>query len=131
MSNLIHILAGRMRSVPAHKQSDRATSDLSLAKWLVELVLIANGKGREAFLNHYRIQLILAPLSRQSAALYPRKHYFPRHSPPRGTTQSRGRPCTYYFLGFDTVSITNLESTVPSQDLLPIVAIKRPTREQR
>jgi len=35
------------------------------------------------------------------------------------------------FIGFDIVSITSLESTVPSQDLIPFVATKRPTREQR
>jgi len=33
------------------------------------------------------------------------------------------------YIGFDIVSITSLESTVPSQDLLPFVATKRPTRD--
>ncbi len=36
-----------------------------------------------------------------------------------------------YFLGFDIVSITSLESTISSRDLLPFVATKRPNREQR
>jgi hypothetical protein len=34
-------------------------------------------------------------------------------------------------MGFDIVSITSLESTGPSQNLLPSVATKRPTKEQR
>jgi len=34
-------------------------------------------------------------------------------------------------MGFDIISITNLESTVPSQDLFPFVATKCPTREHR
>jgi len=55
MSTLIHIPAGHMRFVPAHKQSDGATSDLSPAKWPVEVALIANEKGRKTFLSRDRI----------------------------------------------------------------------------
>ena len=50
-----------MRFVPAHKQSDEATNDLSPAKFPVELFLITNEKEREAFLSHSRIQSILFP----------------------------------------------------------------------
>ena len=46
MSTLIRIPAGQMRFVPAHKQSDEPNPALSPAKWPVELVLIANEKGR-------------------------------------------------------------------------------------
>ena len=55
MSTLIRIPAGPMRFVPAHKQADEATPVLSPAKWPVELVLIANDKGRETFVSHDRI----------------------------------------------------------------------------
>jgi hypothetical protein len=60
MSTLIHIPAGHMRFVPAHMQSVGANFDLSPARWPVEVVLIANEKGREAFADHNRIQMILA-----------------------------------------------------------------------
>jgi len=36
-----------------------------------------------------------------------------------------------YNLGFDIVSIIGLKNVVSSQNLLPFVAAKRPTREQR
>ena len=42
MPTLIRIPAGQMRFVPAHKQSDEATSVLSLAKLPVNFFLIAN-----------------------------------------------------------------------------------------
>ena len=61
MSTLIRISAGHMRFVPAHKQSDEASPVLSPAKWPVELILIANHKGRETFVSHDRIQQITGP----------------------------------------------------------------------
>ena len=60
MSTLIHIQPGHVRFVPAHRQTYEATADLSPAKWLLEIVLIANAKGREAFLSHGRIHAVLA-----------------------------------------------------------------------
>jgi hypothetical protein len=44
---------------------------------------------------------------------------------------SFGEALEHYKLGFDIVSITSLENSVPTQDLLPFVAAKRPTKEQR
>ena len=61
MSTLIRIPTGHMRFIPAHKQSDDVSMALTPAKWPVELVLIANDKGREAYLNNNRIRTILAP----------------------------------------------------------------------
>jgi hypothetical protein len=61
MSTLIRIPAGHMRFVPPHKQADDASMELKPAKWPVELVLIANDMGREAYLNNNKIQTILAP----------------------------------------------------------------------
>ena len=55
MPTLIRIPTGHMRFVPAHKQTDEATHVLSPAKWPVELVLIANAKGRESFICHDKI----------------------------------------------------------------------------
>jgi hypothetical protein len=42
-----------------------------------------------------------------------------------------GESLEKYNLGFEIVSIASLENTVPTQDLLPFVADKRPTREHR
>jgi hypothetical protein len=51
MTSVMNIPAGHMRFVSAHKQADEATVVLSPAKWPVEFVLIANPKGREAFMD--------------------------------------------------------------------------------
>jgi len=69
MSTLIRIPAGHMRFVPAHKQSDETNPILSPAKWPVELVLIANDKGRETFTCHDRIQLITSPAIQTTCVL--------------------------------------------------------------
>ena len=61
MSTLVHIHVGHMHFVPAHRKSDNAASSLSLAKWPMEFVLISNEVDCEAFLNHDRINLIMAP----------------------------------------------------------------------
>ncbi len=60
MSTIICIPVGHMRFVPAHKQADDASLELKPAKWPVELVLIANDMGREAYLSNDMIQTILA-----------------------------------------------------------------------
>ena len=69
MSTLIRIPAGHMRFVPAHKQSDETNPVLSPAKWHVDLVLIANDKGRETFVAHDRIQQIMSPAVQASCLL--------------------------------------------------------------
>ncbi len=85
MSTLIEIPAGHMRFVPAHKQPNEATSNLSPAKWPVEFVLIANEKGRESFLSHGRIQKIPAPANHATCRLAPtRIRFFPTY-PPTGS----------------------------------------------
>ncbi len=61
MSTLIQIPSGHMRFMPAHKQTDDESVELKPAKWPVELVLIANAMGREAYLSNQRIQTILSP----------------------------------------------------------------------
>jgi len=76
MSTLIHIPAGHMRFVLPHKQSDGATSKLSPAEWPVKLDLIANEKGRDAFLNIDRIQKILAPATQDTCCLTPAETLF-------------------------------------------------------
>jgi hypothetical protein len=78
MSTLIQIPYGRMRFVPAHTQSDEATSDLSLAKWPVEIVFIADEKGRKKLLSYNRIQSTLAPAIQATCRLAPtHTHFFP------------------------------------------------------
>ena len=87
MTTLINIPAGYMRFVPAHKQADKVTVVLSPAKWPVEFVLIANPKGREAFMDNNRIHTILAPAIQATSHLTPETiHFFPPHSfLPNGT----------------------------------------------
>jgi hypothetical protein len=83
MSTLIRIPAGHMRFVPAHKQSDEATPVLSPAKWPVELVYLANDKGRETFVCHDRIHQILSPTIQATCLLTPAQTmFFP--TPPSG-----------------------------------------------
>jgi len=45
LETLIRILAGHMRFVPAHKQSNNDTTSFSPATWPVEMVLISNEDG--------------------------------------------------------------------------------------
>ena len=61
MSTLIRIPTGHMRFVPAQNQADDPEMELKPAKWPVELVLIANNKGKEAYLDNGRIHTILSP----------------------------------------------------------------------
>jgi len=81
MTTLVNIPAGHMCFVPAHKQAGETTAILSPAKWLVEFVLIANPKGREAFMDHDRIHTILALTIQATYHLAPEATYFfPPHS---------------------------------------------------
>ena len=94
MSTLIRIPAGHMRFVPVHKQPDEATPVLSLAKWPVECVLIANAKGRENFLCHDRINQILSPTIQATCLLKPEQTiFFPTPAPSdRGRIGGRLNP---------------------------------------
>jgi len=83
MSTLIKIPAGHMQFVPAHKQSNEANLIHSTEKWPVELVLIANDKGRETFVCHDRIQQILNPAI-QATCLLTAAHTFFSPTPPSG-----------------------------------------------
>ena len=55
-----------MRFVPVHKQSDSDATFLSPAKWLVDLVLIANDEGRNQFVDMERVHQIMAPTLRNA-----------------------------------------------------------------
>ena len=77
VSTLIHILAGHTRFVPAHKQSNGATFDLSHAKCPVEIVFI---------------HTILGSAIQATCRLTPTEAlFFPT---PRGTSPSRAQPHT-------------------------------------
>jgi hypothetical protein len=69
----MHILAGHVRFVPAHRQSDNATSSLSPAKWPVEFVLVFKETDRGAFVSHDRIITIIAPAIQATGRLIPAK----------------------------------------------------------
>jgi hypothetical protein len=71
MSTLVRIPTGHMRFVPAHRQTNVPFADLSLAKWPLEFVLIANAMGRKAFLSQDRIHAILAPAMQATCRLKP------------------------------------------------------------
>jgi len=92
MLTLIRIPAGHMRFVPANKQTDDASMELKPTKWPVELVLIANDIGREAYLSTNRIQTILAPTIQATCRLKPEETVFfptllyPRHPSSLRTT---------------------------------------------
>ena len=60
----MQIIAGHMRFVPAHKQSNSDATSLPPAKWLIELFLIVNDEGRNQFVDMERIHLIVAPALR-------------------------------------------------------------------
>jgi hypothetical protein len=78
-----------MRFVPAHKQTDIDTAELSPANWPVELVLIANQEGRDRFVNTDRITHILAPALQQVCQLTAEQlKFFPN------SRNTRGRPIT-------------------------------------
>jgi len=61
LETLIQIPTGHMRFVPAHKQTDNCTAELSPAIWPVELVRISNQEVRNRFVSTDRITHILAP----------------------------------------------------------------------
>ncbi len=61
MTTLIRIPTSHVRFVPAHRQSDDIMATLLPAKCLVKLVLMSNVTGREKYLDHSRIHMILAP----------------------------------------------------------------------
>ncbi len=87
MSTLSRIPSGRMRFVPADKQTDDESMELKPAKWPVELVLIANELGREAYLDHDRIRSILSPAIEKICRLTPEDViFFPPLLQPRHTT---------------------------------------------
>jgi hypothetical protein len=71
MFTLIRIPTGHMRFVPAHKQADDASMELTPAKWPVELVLIANDLGRDAYLENNRVRTILVPAIQATCRLTP------------------------------------------------------------
>jgi len=90
MSTFIRISTGHVRFVPAHKQADDASMEVTPAKWPVELVLIANAMGREAYLNNNRIQTFLAPAIQATCRLTPEETiFFPPPLYPKHTTSPR------------------------------------------
>ena len=76
MTTLIHIPKGRMRFVPAEKQTDEFSMELKPAKWPVELVLISNDMGREVYLDTERIRTILSPTIQAICRLKPEETTF-------------------------------------------------------
>jgi len=90
MTILISILAGHTRFVPAHKQADEATVVLTPAIWPVEFVLIANPKGRAAFMDQNRIRAILTPTIQATCHMaLEATHLFPPHSFPPSSASAR------------------------------------------
>ena len=108
METLVRLERGQLKFIPYNKQLDSALSPalLTPAEWPVELVVIANQGGREAFLDVTRLQHVLVPAIREACGipdlhvpLFPRadgqprvprplkamdapRHPLPRNSPP-------------------------------------------------
>ncbi len=76
MPTLIRIPTGHMRFVPALRQADDTTSDISPAKWPVEFVLISNEMGREAYLYLSRIRKVLATALQDICRMTPAQTIF-------------------------------------------------------
>ena len=93
-TRLIRIPNGHMRFVPADKQTDDPSMVLKPAKWPVQLVLIANAKGRETYLDAERINNILSLAIQAICRLTPtEKTFFPPSPHPRCTTTLRTPTC--------------------------------------
>ncbi len=115
MSTLIRIPSGHMRFVPAHKQTDDASMELKPTKWPVELVLIANALGREAYLDNSKIQTILAPAIQATCRLNPEETIFsPPPLYPRHTTSLRTSACPTRSLPHSPAISTPIPQTEPS-----------------
>ena len=68
----------------AIRRGDEDNPILSPAKWPVELVLIANEKGRETFICHDRIQQILSPVIQSTYRITAAQTLFFPTPPPGG-----------------------------------------------
>ena len=90
MSTLISIPSGHMRFIPADKQADDESMELKPAKWPVELIIIANELGREAYLDEDRVRTILGPAIQSTCRLRPENtNFFPPPLQPRHNTSYR------------------------------------------
>jgi hypothetical protein len=63
LTTLAHLPANQLKFIPSHKQLDKELnlSTLRPADWPVDLIIIANEEGRQAYLHHDRLQNILIP----------------------------------------------------------------------
>ncbi len=91
MSTLIYIPAGHMRFVPAHKQSDGATSDLSPARLPVNSSSLPMKRNARRLSTTSGSKRSWPPPLWPHVASYPRPSYFSLHDPPRGLQTNLGR----------------------------------------
>jgi hypothetical protein len=83
LSIIAHLQAHQLKFVPTHKQldADLDITRLRPADWPVDVVMVANAEGRQAYLHHDRLQQILIPDILQSCldptqtiTLFPQTH---------------------------------------------------------
>jgi hypothetical protein len=112
---------------PRTQTTDEATPVLSSAKWPMELVLVANAKGRKTFICPDRIRQILSPAVRTACLLTPGQTlFFPTPHPigdriggrltppPRRPLPTRpATPVQTSSRGQDTPPNQNLPATLP------------------
>ena len=63
LTTLAHLPANQLKFIPSHKQLDKDLnlSTLRPADWPVDLIIIANEEGRQAYLHLDRLQNIIIP----------------------------------------------------------------------
>ena len=132
---LVHIQANQLKFVQTHKQldADLDTSLLRPADWPVEVVMVANEEGRQAYLHHDRLQHILIPgilqacqdptqtitlfpLNNQQAQLQPSTLPFTPHRPLprfRPPTHNNLEPIQKPLLPLNTYTNTRPEQSTP------------------
>ena len=78
METLLRLEKGHLKVIPHDKQLDAALQPnlLTPADWPVEMIIIANKKGRDAFLDTHRLHRILVPALREVCQV-PDQHHIP------------------------------------------------------
>ncbi len=100
LSILAHLQSHQLKFVPTHKQldADLDITQLRHVDWPVDVVMVANKEGRQAYLHHDRLQHILIPGILQSCqdltqtiTLFPQTH-LPTQTLPSTLPIITGRP---------------------------------------
>jgi hypothetical protein len=89
LTTLAHLPANQLKFIPSHKQLDKDLnlSTLRPANWPIDLSIIENEEGRQAYLHHDRLQNILIPGLQQACQDTNQTiTLFPTNTPPQQNT---------------------------------------------